>query len=250
MFRLFTASRKSARKPAFVPQGVRVYAIGDVHGRADLLAPLHAKIVVDAAHTPRLRKHVIYLGDYIDRGPSSREVVEILLSAPLAGFSATHLLGNHEAMLLRFLDDAACGPQWFAIGGTATLLSYGVAVPGTGRLEEKLLAAQRGIREKLPTAHRGFLSGLPRQFVVGDYMFVHAGVRPGVPLERQDRSDLVWIRKEFLDSPAFHGKVIVHGHSFGTEPEILPNRIGIDTGAYATGKLTCVVLEGQEVRLL
>ncbi|HTS93191.1 MAG TPA: metallophosphoesterase family protein [Stellaceae bacterium] len=250
MFRLFSASRKSERRPALVPQGLRVYAIGDVHGRADLLTALHARIAADASGASGLRKHVIYLGDYVDRGPSSREVVEMLLSAPLAGVSATHLLGNHEAMLLQFLDDAACGPEWFAIGGLATLLSYGVALPGTGRLEEKLLAAQRGLRTNLPVAHRGFLSGLPRKVVVGDYMFVHAGVRPGIPLERQDHTDLVWIRREFLNSTAFHGKVIVHGHSFGTEPEVLPNRIGIDTGAYATGKLTCLVLEGREIRFL
>jgi serine/threonine protein phosphatase 1 len=250
MFRFFTASRKRERRPAALPRDLRVYAIGDVHGRADLLTALHAKIEADASRAPQPRKHVIYLGDYIDRGPSSREVVEMLLSRPLAGVSATHLLGNHEAMLLQFLDDVACGPEWLAFGGLETLLSYAVSIAGTGRYEERLPAAQQSLRQRLPEAHRRFLAGLPRSIVLGDYMFVHAGVRPGVTLERQSDTDLIWIRREFLESTVFHGKVIVHGHSFRTEPEILPNRIGIDTGAYATGRLTCLVLEGDEIRFL
>jgi len=250
MLRLLSTSGRRDPTPAAVPQDVRVYAIGDVHGRADLLALMHAKIEADSLNAPRLRKHVIYLGDYVDRGPASREVVEMLLSGPPAGFSATHLLGNHEWMLLRFLSDAAQGPEWLALGGLATLLSYGVGFVGPGRMEAKLLAAQQHFRQRLPSTHRRFLDGLPRYVTVGDYMFVHAGVRPGIPLERQNHADLIWIRGEFLESTAFHGKIIVHGHSYGTEPEILPNRIGIDTGAYATGRLTCLVLEGQQIRML
>lgn len=250
MFRLFSGVRRPEQRPAEIPQGLRVYAIGDVHGRADLLASVHEKIVADARSSARLEKRVVYLGDYVDRGPSSREVLEMLMSAPLAGFTATCLMGNHEALLLQFLDDAACGPEWLAIGGLATLLSYGVGMPGDADMEQKFLAAQHEFREKLPKAHWKFLARLRMHAIIGDYFFAHAGVRPGIPLDQQNDTDLIWIRKEFLGSTSFHGKIIVHGHSYKTEPELLPNRIGIDTGAYATGRLTCLVLEGQDIRFL
>ena len=250
MFRLFSGVRRPEQRPAEIPQGLRVYAIGDVHGRADLLASVHEKIVADARSSARLEKRVVYLGDYVDRGPSSREVLEMLMSAPLAEFAATHLMGNHEALLLQFLDDAACGPEWLAIGGLATLLSYGVGMAGDASMERKLLAAQHEFRERLPKAHRKFLTRLRMHASIGDYFFAHAGVRPGIPLDQQSDTDLIWIRGEFLGSTSFHGKIVVHGHSYKTEPELLPNRIGIDTGAYATGRLTCLVLEGQDIRFL
>jgi serine/threonine protein phosphatase 1 len=250
MFRLFSLRKKEVLRPAEIPASIRIYVIGDVHGRYDLLLRLHDRIVQDAQVEPAGERRVIYLGDYIDRGPSSREVLEFLISACPTGPPATHLLGNHEAMLLRFLEDCSVGAEWLAYGGLATLMSYGVNLRGEGGAEQKLLSAQRSLRESLPPSHEGFLRSLPTHASFGDYYFVHAGVRPGVPLEQQKDSDLIWIREEFLASKDFHGKVVVHGHSYKTEPEVLANRIGIDTGAYATGRLTCLVLEGKTVRFL
>jgi len=235
-----------ARSPvAAVPAGTRVYAIGDIHGRLDLLRDLHARIRDDAREYPAPRRVLIYVGDYIDRGYESRQTVDYLLGRPLPEFETVHLMGNHERTLLDFLDDASLGPGWLRYGGRETLFSYGIEwdrdlVSG----EECLLRIQKELREKLPAAHRQFFSGLKLTHVEGDYLFVHAGVRPGIPVERQTQDDLLWIRDEFLDSDADHGKVVVHGHSITDTPELLPNRIGIDTGAFATGRLTCLVLEG------
>jgi serine/threonine protein phosphatase 1 len=243
------AGLRHRRSAAAVPAGLRVYAIGDIHGRLDLLLKLHQRIVEDP-RDPALVGRVIYLGDYIDRGPSSREVLDTLMAGGPAGMAATYLQGNHEGMLLRFLEDASAGPEWIAYGGLATLLSYGVRPRTEGSPEENMAAIQRGLAERLPSKHQEFLETLPRQSVIGDYFFAHAGVRPGIPLDQQKPSDLIWIRDEFLESEQFHGKVIVHGHSYKTEPEVRPNRIGIDTGAYATGRLTCLVLEGATRRFL
>lgn len=233
-----------------MPSGLRVYAVGDIHGRADLLVPLQERIRADAAAAPSLETRVVYLGDYVDRGPASRDVLQILIDSGAASPRATHLMGNHEAMMLRFLDDSSVGPDWFAYGGLATLMSYGVQIRGDVDAAERLTVLQRELAEALPPSHREFLSRLPTHVGFGDYFFAHAGVRPRVPLEQQADADLIWIREEFLGSREFHGKIVVHGHSFKTEPEFLANRIGIDTGAYATGRLTCLVLEGRDMRLL
>lgn len=238
--------RRGPRAEAAAPPNTRIYAIGDIHGRADLLADLHRVIRDDAAAHPERDKAVVYVGDYVDRGLQSREVVELLLGEPLQGFEAIHLKGNHEAMMLDFLDDPAVGAGWLEIGGAATLYSYGVSLDSGKPMPERLLEAQDRLRGKLPAGHVDFLRGLRLQHVAGDYLFVHAGVRPGVALERQSEDDLLWIRQDFLESSDDHGKVVVHGHSITWKPEILPNRIGIDTGAFASGTLTCAVLDGTE----
>jgi serine/threonine protein phosphatase 1 len=228
-----------------VPEGRRVYAVGEIHGRADLLLRLHELIATDAVRGPSAKPVVIYLGDYIDRGPQSRAVIDLLLERPLAGVEAVHLLGNHEQALLRFLDDTAIGPTWFDFGGIATLLSFGIAVTAGGLARAGSLSPVQGeLRSVLAPSQLAFLRSLQLMHVEGGYAFVHAGIRPGVPLDRQTEKDLLNIRSEFLDSTLDHGKVIVHGHSIREEPEIRFNRIGIDTGAYATGRLTCLVLEG------
>lgn len=234
--------RRSAAEPR-VPEGTRVYAIGDIHGRADLLRALRDKIVEDARRAPIARKVVVYLGDYVDRGLESRQVVELLVDAPLEGFESVHLKGNHEAFMLDFLDDASMGPAWFANGGLATILSYGVGLGEGARAGERAEHAQAAFRAALPPRHKDFLDALPYMHMEGDYAFVHAGIKPGVPLERQSPQDLMWIRQEFLSSTVLHPKMIVHGHSIHFTPEVKTNRIGIDTGAYATGALTCLVLE-------
>lgn len=236
-------------KPA-VPEGSLVYAIGDIHGCLRLLEALHEKILADAEGRPEGRKVVIYLGDYVDRGPESRQVIDLLLDDPLPGFEAVHLKGNHEDLMLDFLDDPAQGPGWIVNGGVATLASYDVVPKQALPLSELLAGLHADFRAALPERHRAFLAGLGLHHTEGDYAFVHAGIRPGVPLAAQSEEDLLWIREEFLWSSASHGRVVVHGHTPVTEPDIRPNRIGIDTGAVLYGVLTCLALDGEERRLL
>lgn len=230
------------------PAGTRLYAIGDIHGRDDLLARLHGLIEADLAARPIGAATAVYLGDYVDRGPSSFEVIERLLHEPLAGCQAVHLTGNHEAMMLTFLDHG--DDVWLFNGGGETLASYGIegGDPWTGYYD--VLALRERLREVLPERHLRFLRGLATRFACGDYLFVHAGIRPGRPLDRQKTRDLIWIREPFLSSTTDFGACVVHGHSISPEPEFRGNRIGIDTGAYVTGRLTCLVLEEDEQRLL
>ncbi len=231
-----------------VPKGSRIYAIGDIHGRADLLDRLHDLIAADARAHPAARKLVVYLGDYLDRGYQSLEVADCLLARALEGFEAVHLRGNHEKVMLDFLDDSAIGFNWLMIGGDATLYSYGVAkaprARGIGDFAGDMDAVQKAFHDALPQSHLDFYQGLETTHVEGDYLFVHAGVRPGVALARQETRDLLWIRDEFLSSTADHGKIVVHGHSIVEAPEIRANRIAIDTGAFTSGRLTCLVLDG------
>ena len=238
------------RPSSAAPAGSRLYAVGDIHGRADLLASLLEQIAADAARHPGAAKRLIFLGDYVDRGPASRAVIDLVLRDAPPGLETVPLMGNHEEMMLRFLEDIAVGRTWMMNGGDATLRSYGVDPPtmfsGTSRLQE----AQQDFAARLPARHRSFLEGLAISHTEGDYLFVHAGVRPGVALERQHPQDLLWIRDEFLGSDRDFGKLVVHGHSISRAPEFRPNRIGIDTGAYRSGQLTCLVLEGTERRLL
>jgi serine/threonine protein phosphatase 1 len=232
---------------ATVPSGTRVYAIGDVHGRLDLLQDLHQQIRDHAREYPIARRVVVHIGDYIDRGYQSRQTIDYLLDSPFPGFDMVHLLGNHERTLLEFLGDIAVGPGWLRYGGRETLFSYGIAWDhNLDEAEAALRRIQADLRHKLPERHRRFFETLPLTHQEGDYLFVHAGVRPGVPLERQAPDDLLWIRDEFLTSTADHGKVVVHGHSISEEPVLRANRVGIDTGAFATGRLTCLVLEGNQ----
>ena len=229
-----------------VPPESRIYAVGDIHGRVDLLRRLHGFIHHDAYERQAPRNVVVYLGDYIDRGEASPGVIDLLLDEPLPGFEAVHLKGNHEETLLAFLDDVGVGPGWLMYGGAETLLSYGVVPPLAPAGGQELERAQAELRAKLPERHRRFMEGLRLTHEEGDYLFAHAGVRPGVPLDQQEEQDLLWIRDEFLLSDAEFGKIIVHGHTITSRPDVQRNRIGIDTGAFASGTLTCLVLEGAE----
>lgn len=233
-----------------LPDGLRLYAIGDIHGRADLLAKLHRLIGADAEAGPKGRRAIVYVGDYVDRGPQSFEVVETLIAGPPPGFEAVHLKGNHEDFLLRFWADGADGELWMMNGGGQTLQSYGIDVAPLDVAPGGLDALHRRFHNALPARHLEFYRTLAMRFEAGDYLFVHAGVRPGVPLESQRDVDLMWIRDEFLYSDEAFGKVVVHGHSIRPEPEVKANRIGIDTGAFATGRLSCLVLEGATRRFL
>jgi serine/threonine protein phosphatase 1 len=247
--RLFPMARPR-RAPRAVPEDTRVYAIGDVHGRVDLLNDLHGRIVEDARQNPRPRRVVVYVGDYVDRGLQSRGVIDTLIEQPLDGFEAVHLKGNHEAMMLQFLADPRAGSGWLEIGGNATLLSYGVKPKEEQSLLKRLAEAQEQLQRNLPPAHRTFLEGLKLHHTEGDFLFVHAGLKPRVALEAQRERDLLWIRDDFLDSSFDHGKTVVHGHSISWEPEVKDNRINVDTGAFASGVLTCLVLDGPDVAFL
>lgn len=237
-----------ARAAPQVPDGLRIYAIGDIHGRVDLLSKMIELIVKDLSHAPVLRPMSIFLGDYIDRGPDSYGVLELMTAGVLPTEIVT-LRGNHELMLLDFLSDPARGSSWGANGGLETLHSYGVDVSAlrTGKSLESLAEIFQG---KLPPAHLSFVERTELSCSVGDYFFCHAGIRPGVALEAQHENDLLWIRDDFLRSRANHGKVVVHGHTPVMEPESRTNRINIDTGAFISGTLTCLVLEGSSQRFI
>jgi serine/threonine protein phosphatase 1 len=248
--KLFTR-RKPDEEPAQTPTGRRLYAVGDIHGRVDLLRQLHRRIQKHAAAENYTSHNVIiYLGDYVDRGADSRGVIDLLLSEPLPGFKTIYLKGNHEDSLLRFLTDEWHGPQWFAYGGEATLESYRVRAPRPSSDPAELKRAQSEFARQLPATHLDFFKRLQSLYVEGDYAFVHAGIRPGIALEEQSDEDLLWIRDEFLRCNDEFGKIIVHGHSITETPTVRHNRIGIDTGAFATGCLTCLVLEGTGRRFL
>lgn len=240
-----------ARLAARVPEDTRVYAIGDIHGRADLLAELLEAIRADAARAPERRQVLVTLGDYVDRGDWTRHVVDMLLEDPLPGAELVTLKGNHEELLLRFLEaPEEVARLWIGNGGDATLRSYGIEPSRYLGLADDWQRMSRLLAEALPEAHRRFYEGLRLHHSEGCYLFVHAGIRPGVPLAEQTAETLLWVRDLFLSSDADHGAVVVHGHTVAWAPEERPNRIGIDTGAFMTGRLTCLVLAGEERRFL
>jgi serine/threonine protein phosphatase 1 len=207
-------------------------------------------IAEDADRSPGFDNHVVLLGDYVDRGPDSQGVIDRLCTGFLAGFRMIHLRGNHEDAMIRFLDEGALGPQWMRFGGMATLASYDIERPSRGSPEERLDVLRDRVARALPERHAAFLRGLTRYALLGGYLFVHAGIRPGVALDHQRDRDLYWIRDGFLDSDADFGVTVVHGHTIVREPAVRPNRIGIDTGAFNSGRLTCLVLEGLGQRFL
>lgn len=243
--------RHGYRHWAHTPAGTRIYAIGDVHGRLDLLDEMHELIRNDAeSAAPGTRLMVVYLGDYIDRGPRSREVIDRLLDNPLPpDFEIVYIRGNHEDIMLGFLDAGTRAASWFRHGGHETLQSYGLEAP-LPITEDEFPAARQALGERLPAAHRAFLDATKVMHREGDYLFVHAGIRPGVKLEKQDSTDLMWIRHEFMDSEAHFGVCVVHGHTIEARPAITDQRIGLDTGAYYTGVLSCAAIEGNAVRFL
>jgi serine/threonine protein phosphatase 1 len=238
----------SSHVEPFVPAGRRLYCIGDIHGRLDLLEELHEMIQADAEGYSG-DKTVIYLGDFIDRGAQSKQVLDLLAGQALDGFSAVHLLGNHEQTLLDFLEEPQAALAWLNFGGQVTLMSYGVGL-GRVQLARQVDLLRDELEAKLPQSHLEFLQSCRLTHSEGSYLFVHAGIRPGLELEQQAPEDLLWIRDEFIRSRRNHGAIVVHGHSITEEVEWQPNRIGIDTGAYYSGMLTALVLEGSEQRLL
>ena len=242
--RLAHAAPPVAQAPAVAPEGERIYAIGDVHGRADLLQPLLAHVLTAAARPGAPRVRVVGLGDYIDRGPASREVLDLLAALRTTRATACDLLmGNHEESLKRFLEDPALGSAWCGFGGRETLASYGIEAPLRQDDATGWRDARDALDRALPDGHHALLDALQFSAEAGGYLFVHAGVRPGVPLDAQDPEDLLWIRDRFLRHRGVHERTVVHGHTPARAPHVDHRRIGVDTGAYATGVLTAVVLE-------
>jgi serine/threonine protein phosphatase 1 len=254
----FAPGAPAAGSPPEAPAGLCVYAVGDVHGQRRELERLMALIGADAGRVGAesgLEPLVVFLGDYVDRGPDSRGVLDMLCDMEArfgagAGMACRFLAGNHEAAMLDFLRDPAAGAEWLNYGGAETLASYGVRASVGTTDPARCRALRDALEERLPDEHRRFLDGLEPLVVLGDYAFVHAGIRPGQPLDRQRPQDLLWIREPFLSWNKRHEKVIVHGHTVVDEPEFLHNRIGVDTGAYATGILTALVLHGTVQRVV
>ncbi len=251
LYRVGRTGGEAAVIDSHIPPGRIIYAVGDIHGECALLKRLLDHIAQDAAQQEAGQAAtIIFLGDYIDRGPDSRGVLDILAGPPPAGLEWRFLRGNHEQALLDFLIDPAGAAGWLRFGGVETLASYGVlAPPGTldpRRLES--LASQ--LAERLPPRHLDFLQASEMMVVVGNYVFVHAGIDPALPLDQQRPDDLLWIREGFIDRPLKGGHVVVHGHTIVETPLIEGNRIAVDTGAYATGRLTAVALAGRDRRIL
>ena len=226
----------------------RVYVIGDIHGRSDLLDKMVALICNDLNCHPANNCLTVTVGDYVDRGPDSRGVLDRLVRNPFPT-AYVALKGNHEALLGAFLQDPMVAEHWRRLGGLETLHSYGVSVQKI-MVGEDYGQAAKALHANVPEDHFKFLSSLETSFAWGRYFICHAGVRPGIPLERQDPEDLLWIRDLFLKSTMDFGRVVIHGHTPTERPEILTNRINIDTGAFATGRLTCVVLGDSAPRFL
>ena len=224
-------------------RGHRAYVVGDVHGRLDLLDRLLAHIHAEIAETVPHKTLLVFLGDLIDRGPASAQAIERLRNYRAEGVRTVFLLGNHEEVLLRILDgDTSLIASWLRYGGAQCLQSYGADARRIASLTDE--AAVEEIRRAIPDEHQEFLKTFVDTCRFGDYLFVHAGIRPGVAIEQQLQSDLRWIREPFLFDETDHGCVVVHGHTISPEVEERPNRIGIDTGAYRTGVLTALAIEG------
>jgi len=237
-------SPRRERGPAGAP-GYRAYAVGDVHGRLDLLEELLAKIHADLQHHPSRKTLLVFVGDLIDRGPKSAQVIERLRTYKRQWIRPFFLLGNHEEVLLRILGgDAELITKWRWFGGAECLQSYGLDPEQFSQISDQL--ALELVREAIPKEHVQFLESFVDSCRFGDYLFVHAGIRPGVELEDQRQSDLRWIREPFLLDETDHGFVVVHGHTISSEVEERANRIGIDTGAYRTNVLTALAIEGTE----
>jgi len=243
MQQVSAASSRSVNASA--PSDTRIYAVGDIHGRADLLSEIIARIDDDIRRRPIAHTIEVYLGDYVDRGPQSKTVID-LLTVRLVANGAVCLRGNHEAVMEGFLQDPAILEYWLPLGGMQTLASYGIEL----HENETAFSLHRRFLDAFPRAHELFMQCLRNQLSCGDFLFVHAGIRPGVPLDDQDPNDLIWIRDEFLDDTRSHKRFIVHGHTPVPHPEIRRNRSNIDTAAWRTGALTCVAIEGSTILFL
>jgi serine/threonine protein phosphatase 1 len=243
-----SGSKSRLRKPR-LPDGVRIYAMSDIHGCVDLLN--HMFTVIDAnlaVVKPSVRAIHVFLGDYVDRGPDSRRTLDLLIQRGRQ-HEVVFLKGNHEALMLEALEDPLKLQEWKQFGGLQTMMSYGLR-PSLGSDQAEQIDLMRAFRNVVPENHRRFLNELDLVFSCGDFFFVHAGVRPGVPLDEQKEEDLLWIRDEFLQSDENFGKFVIHGHTPVERPDFRSYRGNIDTGAYATGNLTLLVMQEDKMLVL
>lgn len=232
-------------RDARAPEGMRLYAIGDVHGRLDLLAAMHRAIAAEIAREAVPDWRVVHLGDYVDRGPDSRGVIDFLIDKRERDARNVCLGGNHEQGLLDFLEMPSATGLFVRFGGVGTARSYGIDLMA-GSIGE----GHAALAAAIPPSHIEFLLSLPRSITIGDFFFCHAGIRPGTPLGRQDPHDLIWIRDEFLAHTGLYEKVIVHGHTPGSTADIRPNRVNLDSYACGSGKLSALAIEGAGKRIL
>ena len=239
-------------RSAAAPEGVVIYAIGDIHGRLDLFERLIRQIHTDLATTaPDHRGVIVLLGDYVDRGPQSRGVIEAIVQLESAGdLGVIALKGNHEDAMLRFLDNPVDGRNWLSFGGLETLASYGVEAPHVLELETAVTPLRDALAAALPDHHLAFLNRLPTMAIEQDYVFAHAGLRPGVPIDRQSDIDLMWRRSPGRPGPSTFDKVVVHGHTPTRTVHLDADTVGVDTGAYATDILTAIRLQGRTRKLI
>lgn len=235
------------------PEGVRLYAIGDVHGRLDLLATLHRRIESEIERDQPADWRVIHLGDYVDRGPDSKGVIDLLLDAQARDPRHLMLAGNHDLGFLDFLGSPDPDGLFMRYGGVQTALSYGVSLTADASWFGKAETVTRGhaaLVEAVPQSHVDFLRALPFSLVFGDFFFCHAGIRPGIPLEQQNPQDLIWIRDIFHNHAGLYPKIVVHGHTPVPEAEVTANRVNVDTLAWQSGNLTALVVDDAEKRIL
>lgn len=229
------------------PAGMRIFAIGDVHGRFDLLEAMHRQIADNIAADPPGDWRIIHVGDYCDRGPDTRGVLSFLIERQHEEPRVLSLRGNHDQGFLEFLGAGDATELFARFGGAQTAASYGVTADFSPTGAE---ATKRALLEAMPDEHLRFLANLPLSAEFGDFFFCHAGIRPGVPLDEQEPHDLIWIREEFMNDPRLHPKIIVHGHTPVAVPEIMPNRVDVDTGAFQSGVLTALMIDGKEKKLV
>lgn len=241
---MFNFASRDAAQPSGA-EGYRAYVVGDVHGRLDLLEDLLAQIHAELQHRPAANTLLVFVGDLIDRGPRSAQVIERLRTYRRPGVRTVFLLGNHEEVLLRILSgEAELIPKWCSFGGAECLSSYGV--DAAAMIQTGIMESLSAVRTAIPDSHVEFLESFADSCRFGDYLFAHAGIRPGIALDQQRQADLRWIRQPFLGDESDHGFVVIHGHTITEEVDERPNRIGIDTGAYRTGVLTALAIEGAE----
>lgn len=238
---------RNQSSPLAFPEGALGFAVGDIHGRADLLAKMLDKLEAEAAAAPQLRPVVVFLGDYVDRGLESAKVIDMLLSGRPHGFERHLLRGNHEQAMQAFMRDPDQGRAWLAYGGAETLLSYRVKPVFVDAPASVLQTAAKALEAGMPPAHKAFLDALVPAVTIGDYFFAHAGVDPDRGINDQTEHDLYWIRQRFLNDPRRWEKIVVHGHSPVKEAFRDHRRIGVDTGAYATARLTAARFEANAV---
>jgi serine/threonine protein phosphatase 1 len=231
-------------KHARGPDRLRVFAIGDVHGRLDLLQKMHRSIQAQNEKSPPFDWVIVHLGDYVDRGPDSKGVLDLLVSAQRKTHRILALAGNHDIGFLEFLATGAPDGIFAHNGGRQTALSYGVSIDFADL--RSIAAGRDALLHAVPSGHVDFLRGLKRSMAFGDFFFCHAGIRPGVELDDQDPEDLVWIRQQFLADPRLYSKVIIHGHTPVTGIEVRPNRINLDTGAVFSGRLSAIAIDAGE----